>query len=105
MRILLVMVSLLIFFTVGDAWGQIMQLPPTKQHSTPSPGVNSQVEVPEVRGWTQERANQQLNRVGLTSSVEERHSVQPKGTVIDQDPKPGTRVDRNSQVRLTVAKP
>ena len=102
MKTFLLMIGLLIFFAGGNAWGQIRQLPRPIQPSSPTPTANSMVEVPEVRGWTQEQAKQRLQKVGLTLTVEMRKSNQPSGTVIDQDPKPGTRVDPHSQIRLVV---
>jgi len=103
MRTFLVMICMLIFFAGGDAWGQIKQLPRPIQPSSPIPTDQSKVEVPEARGWTQEQAMQRLQTVGLTLTIEKRPSTQPKGTVIDQDPKPGVRVDPHSQIRLFVA--
>jgi hypothetical protein len=104
MRTFLLIIGLLIFFTGGNAWGQIRQLPRPIQSPPPIQTEHSRVEVPEVRGWTQEQAGQRLQRVGLTFTVEMRKSSQPRGTVIDQDPKPGIRVGSNSQVRLVVAR-
>jgi len=99
------MIGLLIFFAGGNVWAQIKQLPRPIQAPSPIPTDQSKVEVPEVRGWTQEQAKQRLQTVGLTLTVEERRSSQPKGTVIDQDPKPGMRVDPHSQIRLVVPGP
>jgi hypothetical protein len=105
MRIFLVMLSLFIFFIGGDAWGQIMQLPRPIQPSPRTTTGLSQVVVPEVRGWTIQQAARRLQNVGLTAIVARRHSRQPPGTVIDQEPKPGTRVNAHSQIRLVVAAP
>ena len=105
MRTFWVIIGLLIFFAGGNAWGQIRQLSRPIQPSSPIPTDQSKVEVPEVRGWTQEQATQRLQKVGLTLTVEKRSSNQPKGTVIDQDPKPGVRVDPHSQISLFVVGP
>jgi hypothetical protein len=105
MRTCLVIIGLLIFIVGGNAWGQIRQLPRPIQPSSSIPTDQSTVEVPEVRGWTEEQAKQRLQKVGLIFTVEKRSSNQPKGTVIDQEPKPGDRVDPHSQIRLFVVGP
>jgi hypothetical protein len=64
------------------------------------------VEVPDVRGVTVDEARAMLDSLGLKLSdriVEERdRSVEP-GSVIMQLPEPRTRVERGSQVRVTIA--
>ena len=104
MRINLVLLGLLCCLVVADSWGQIMQLP-RPQQSLAIRTSPSEVEVPEVRGWSKDQASDRLQRVELTVNVEHRPSSQPPGTVIDQDPKPGTHVEPHSQVNLVVAGP
>lgn len=88
--------------------------PPTR---TPPPKEQPQVRpaqpvpptkilVPEVRGYPRERAERFLQGARLTlGKIDTRHSDQPKGTVIGQNPEPGSQVEPRSTVNLTVAIP
>lgn len=64
------------------------------------------VEVPKVVGETLDQAKAMLGSLNLevSSDVEEVTSTKPPGTVLEQDPKPGTKSLRTSSVRLKVAK-
>jgi beta-lactam-binding protein with PASTA domain len=65
-----------------------------------------QVEVPDVTGESQENARSALEGAGLRVgevTEEESQEAEP-GTVLDQDPAGGARVDDGSAVDLTVAK-
>ena len=62
------------------------------------------VEVPRLIGLSREEAEQQLSNLGLSAEVSERESTRPPGTVLDQDPDEGERVQRGATVRLVVAK-
>jgi serine/threonine-protein kinase len=62
------------------------------------------VAVPQVVGLQREEAERQLQEAGLTAEVTEEETSQPAGTVMEQDPTQGTRVEEGSAVRLTVAK-
>ena len=64
----------------------------------------SGVEVPKLVGQQQSDAEAQLDKLGLTSDVSEQETTQPPGTVMEQDPPAGTRVDKGATVALTVAK-
>jgi eukaryotic-like serine/threonine-protein kinase len=97
------MIILFILFISGNAMGQIMNLPQPTQPSSSIPTYASKVIVPEVRGLTVEQARQRLRNIGLTLTVETVNFSQPSGRVIDQDPKPGTRVDPRSQICIVVA--
>jgi beta-lactam-binding protein with PASTA domain len=59
------------------------------------------VGVPNVTGQPVERAVERLQRVGLEPVVVELADIEP-GRVADQDPAPGTRVERGSPVELHV---
>jgi serine/threonine-protein kinase len=63
------------------------------------------VPVPNVIGFTQERATEELQGVGLEVVPRPKVSdtVKP-GRVIDQEPVPGTTVDSGSTVTITIAK-
>jgi beta-lactam-binding protein with PASTA domain len=65
-----------------------------------------QVTVPSVGGASLADATSQLRALGLrVSSREQPVSVPTQdGTVINQDPAPGTDVDRGSRVRLVVGR-
>ena len=64
----------------------------------------SGVAVPKVVGLQRDAAEAQLQRRGLTAEVTEQETTQPPGTVMEQDPPTGTRVDKGATVKLTVAK-
>jgi beta-lactam-binding protein with PASTA domain len=62
------------------------------------------VEVPKLTGLQQDAAEQQLSGAGLRADVTQKESDEAAGTVLSQDPQPGTKVAKNSTVELTVAK-
>lgn len=64
------------------------------------------VEVPDVVGREEEAAAQLLKGLGLKPQVvrEEYHDRIPKGAVIAQRPSAGTRVRKESMIRLVVSK-
>jgi serine/threonine-protein kinase len=65
-----------------------------------------QVEVPDVTGESEENARSALEGAGLrVGEVTEEESGEEPGTVVEQSPAAGERVDRNSPVDLTVAAP
>jgi hypothetical protein len=104
MKTFLLMIVLCILFISGNALGQIMQLPQPTRPSSPITTYASMVIVPEVRGLTRAQAEQRLRNIGLTLTVETVNFSRPSGTVIDQDPKPGIRVDPHSRIRIVVAR-
>src|SRR4051794_20321067 len=78
----------------------------TKGHTvtlTVSKGASG-VEVPKLVGLQRSQAEAQLSKLGLTADVTEEETTQPSGTVMQQDPPSGTRVDEGAAVKLTVAK-
>ena len=63
------------------------------------------VAVPKLVGLQQRRGRGRSSRAaGLTADVTEQETTQPPGTVMEQDPPAGTRVDEGATVELTVAK-
>jgi eukaryotic-like serine/threonine-protein kinase len=60
------------------------------------------VEVPSVLGLQQDEAESQIEDVGLLPNVETEDSTEPEGTVIAQDPGPGS-APRGSEVMITVS--
>ena len=62
------------------------------------------IAVPKVVGLQRDEAEAQLQAAGLKAEVTEEETTQPAGTVMQQDPATGTRVDRGATVALTVAK-
>lgn len=127
MNSFLMIMSLLFFLTAGNAWGQIRPAPtkpivptgtaipvgPTGPTGPTVPAVQTgltgrvaatMVSVPEVRGYSREKAVTILQKAGLTpGKIDEKHSDQPKGTVISQEPEPRKLVEPHSSVNLTVA--
>jgi serine/threonine-protein kinase len=63
-----------------------------------------EVQVPSVVGLTQSSASSQLESRGLSVSVVEVESDEPRGEVVRQNPVGGTSVQEGSTVTLTVSK-
>ncbi len=61
------------------------------------------IAVPKVVGLQVDDAQAQLESAGLRSEVTEQETTQPAGTVMEQNPSTGTRVERGATVALTVA--
>jgi len=62
-----------------------------------------QVEVPDVVGFTESTAAQELSDANLRTSRVQENSDQTPGTVIRTDPGSGTRVDRGTTVTIVVS--
>ena len=56
------------------------------------------IAVPKVVGLQRDEAEAQLESAGLKAEVTEQETTQPPGTVMQQDPSTGTRVDRGATV-------
>jgi eukaryotic-like serine/threonine-protein kinase len=65
--------------------------------------ASAQVLVPRVVGLTEERARDRLEAAELEAEVEKRDDDGPAGVVLEQLPEDGSRVDRDSEVRLVVS--
>lgn len=62
------------------------------------------VPVPRVTGLTEAAATARLDTLGFKVSVSRIQSNRPKGIVISQEPRPGTRVPRGSVVGINVSR-
>lgn len=62
------------------------------------------VAMPDVSGQKLADAQAALDKLGLDSTVTQVTSDQAAGTVVDQAPKPGAKLDKGSVVTLSVAK-
>ena len=69
-----------------------------------SNGKAAQVEIPSVVGIGRDDAEAQLKALGLNVTVEEVSGNQPAGQVLSVEPGVGSKVDKNSTVKLKVAK-
>ena len=69
-----------------------------------STGKAAQVEIPTVVGISREDAEAQLKALGLNVTVEEVSGSQPSGQVTAVEPGEGSKVDKNSTVKLKVSK-
>ena len=69
-----------------------------------SNGKAAQVEIPTVVGMGRDDAEAQLKALGLTVTVEEVTGNQPAGQVLSVEPGEGSKVDKNSTVKLKVSK-
>ena len=67
-----------------------------------SKGLNL-VELPDVLGSSQEAAEAELRRLGFVVNVETRDADESEGTVIGQDPGPGSTLRRGTQVSIIVS--
>ena len=69
-----------------------------------SSGKAAQVEIPTVVGIGREDAEAQLKALGLTVTIEEVAGNQPAGQVLSVEPGEGSKVEKNSTVKLKVSK-
>ncbi|HXF35600.1 MAG TPA: transglycosylase domain-containing protein, partial [Actinomycetota bacterium] len=69
----------------------------------PAPPPPERTEVPDVVGQPVARARAAIEAAGLTPIVERVRSARPEGTVLSQDPAPGTRAVLGGAVRLRVS--
>ena len=60
--------------------------------------------VPNLVGMDQQTAVSIIEALGFKASVQQIDSSEPKGTVVSQDPKPGTVLDPGSTVTINVSK-
>jgi hypothetical protein len=66
--------------------------------------VSVKVLMPSLTGMTLEQAQQSLDAIGLRSSVTYKpSSTIPRGSVISQDPAPGTSLPKGAEVSLVVS--
>jgi eukaryotic-like serine/threonine-protein kinase len=61
------------------------------------------VEVPDVLGSSEDLAESELRRLGFIPNVEPRDADEPEGTVIEQDPRPGSTILKGSEVTIVVS--
>ena len=102
MRILLivagVIVALLVIFLVGNAVGVFS-----------GPGITAttekQVDVPDVRGMTEDEARDELNdkNLGMRVSGREASDEYAEGEIISQDPGEGEKVDEHTTIEVVVS--
>ena len=102
MRILLivagVIVALLVIFLVGNAVGVFS-----------GPGITAttekQVDVPDVRGMTEDEARDELNdkNLGMRVSGREASDEYDEGEIISQDPGDGEKVDEHTTIEVVVS--
>jgi beta-lactam-binding protein with PASTA domain len=76
---------------------------PQERQPAPGPTTGARVRVPNVEGLPQTSALGRLRNAGLNGVVAFERSDQPRGRVLRQTPAAGTRVARNSDVRLVVS--
>ena len=69
-----------------------------------SNGKAAQVEIPTVVGMGRDDAEAQLKALGLTVTVEEVAGNQPAGQILSVEPGEGSKVEKNSTVKLKVSK-
>jgi beta-lactam-binding protein with PASTA domain len=96
---------------IGDRIGDVLSSYLWFDWDEPGDGTGSRpkgrMEVPDVRGLTVEDARLVLSREGFRAEIlqlEERPAP-VMGTVVDQNPSPGTRRHRSRPVRIDVAHP
>ena len=65
---------------------------------------SDEVEVPDLSGMSSEDAQAQLKALGLNVTVEEVAGNQPAGQVLSIEPGEGSKVEKNSTVKLKVSK-
>lgn len=66
---------------------------------------SEEVSVPDITGFTKQDAENQLNKVGLSLGVvKEEYSDKKAGTVLRQDPMPGSKLTKGKAIDLVVSK-
>ena len=65
--------------------------------------ANETIAVPRVIGMNKDAALSYLSQMGLTGTIEEITSTSPGGTVVDQTPKEGEKVQKGSTVTIYVS--
>jgi eukaryotic-like serine/threonine-protein kinase len=61
------------------------------------------VTLPDVLGLQRAEAESQLEALGLIVNIETEDADEPEGTVIGEDPGPGSRLEKGTRVTLTVS--
>jgi serine/threonine-protein kinase len=61
------------------------------------------VTLPNVLGLQRAEAESQLENLGLIVNIETEDADEPEGTVIGEDPGPGSRLEKGTRVTLTVS--
>ena len=59
--------------------------------------------VPDVTGLDEAQARTRLREAGFVASISTKDSDEPEGTVIAEDPGPGSRLPRKTKISLTVS--
>ena len=60
--------------------------------------------MPDLRGMAQDTALSKMKKMGITVTVIEKSSDEEAGTVLDQDVKAGTKINKGKSVDITVSK-
>ncbi len=95
-----VVIALLVLFLVANAAGFFSSGPGLTQEEEDT------VEVPDLRGRTEEEAKKILNdmEIGIKVDPERQPSNQyEEGQIMAQDKKPGTEVDKNTTITVTIS--
>ena len=95
-----VVIALLVLFLVANAAGFFSSGPGLTQEEEDT------VEVPDLRGRTEEEAKKILNdmELGIKVDPERQPSNQyEEGQIMAQDKKPGTEVDKNTSITVTIS--
>jgi eukaryotic-like serine/threonine-protein kinase len=69
-----------------------------------SKGLPPVIVPPDLIGETEATATSELQGLGFNVATQQVDSTKPQGTVVDTNPKPGSSVQRGSQVTLLVSK-
>lgn len=90
---------------VAESPGTPASPSPTSVASPLTPEPVARTKVPKVEGQSAAQAEETLSRANLKVRVEKEYSHDPAGTVIAQNPGPGTRVEEGAVVLVVIAKP
>jgi eukaryotic-like serine/threonine-protein kinase len=94
--------ALLVLLLSGVLVG-VLTLGSDDEASQPDTSTRVVATVPSVVGMTRARAGAVLARAGLENAVEPRASRKPKGRVLVQKPRAGSRVERGVAILLVVS--
>lgn len=75
-----------------------------QEPSTPAPEPVVTTKVPGIDGLQFAKAEKILTKAGLAGEFKKEYSHDPVGSIVKQDPKPGSKVTEGSVVQVVVAK-
>ncbi len=100
-RLVWILVALALLAAILVGW---VTLGDNSSKKTPTTTTVTRVSTPDLAGMTLAQARNRLDRSGLElGAITKRFSEEERGTVLEQDPEPGDKVDEGTKVAVTVS--